>query len=85
VQTRAALYHELGVEKGERIALMPYFGRVLCIARFGAFHPGALAVDMHVLETAKAVSPIVDRISPRALITLPWKRRPKKSSIDVQR
>ena len=37
VQRCAALYHELGVRKGDRVALMLYPSTVHCIALFAAF------------------------------------------------
>ncbi len=42
----AALYHVVGVRKGDRAALMSYPSTVLCIALFAAFMPGALPVPL---------------------------------------
>jgi len=64
----AALYHELGVRKGDRVAFMLYPSTVHCIALFGAFELGALPVALHIRETAKALSQAVDRLSPRVLV-----------------
>ena len=68
VQRCAALYHELGVRKGDRVALMLYPSTVHCIALFAAFELGALPAALHVRETAKALAPMVDRLSPRVLV-----------------
>ncbi len=68
VQRCAALYHELGVRKGDRVALMLYPSAVHCIALFAAFELGALPAALHVRETAKALAPMVDRLSPRVLV-----------------
>jgi fatty-acyl-CoA synthase len=68
VQRCAALYHDLGVRKGDRVALMLYPSTVHCIALFAAFELGALPAALHVRETAKALSPMVDRLSPRVLV-----------------
>jgi len=67
-QRCAALYHKLGVRKGDRVAFMLYPSTVHCIALFGAFELGALPVALHVRETAKALSGMVDRLSPRILV-----------------
>ena len=68
LQRCAALYHELGVRKGDRVALMLYPSTVHCIALFAAFELGALPVALHVRETAKALAPMVGRLSPRVLV-----------------
>lgn len=68
VRRCAALYHGLGVRKGDRVALMLYPSTVHCIALFAAFELGALPAALHVRETAKALSPMVDRLSPRVLV-----------------
>ena len=68
VERCAALYHALGVRKGDRVTLMLYPSTVHCIALFAAFELGALPVALHVRETAKALSPMVDRLSPRVLV-----------------
>ena len=68
VRRCAALYHALGVRKGDRVALMLYPSTVHCIALFAAFELGALPVGLHVRETAKALVPMVDRLSPRVLV-----------------
>ena len=68
LQRCAALYHTLGVRKGDRVALMLYPSTVHCIALFAAFELGALPVALHVRETAKALSPMVDHLSPRVLV-----------------
>lgn len=68
VQQCAALYHKLGVRKGDRVALMLYPSVVHCICLFAAFELGALPVALHVRETGKGLSPIVERLSPRVLV-----------------
>ena len=68
LQRCAALYHTLGVRKGDRVALMLYPSTVHCIALFAAFELGALPVALHVRETAKALAPMVDRLAPRLLV-----------------
>jgi len=68
LQRCAALYHTLGVRKGDRVALMLYPSTVHCIALFAAFELGALPVALHVRETAKALTPMVDRLAPRLLV-----------------
>ncbi len=67
-QRCAALYHRLGLRKGDRVAFLLYPSTVHCIALFAAFELGALPVGLHVRETAKALSMMVDRISPRVLV-----------------
>ena len=67
-QRCAALYHTLGVRKGDRVALMLYPSTVHCIALFAAFELGALPVALHVRETAQALAPMVDRLAPRLLV-----------------
>ncbi len=68
VQRCAALYHSLGVRKGDRVVLMLYPSTVHCIALFAAFELGALPVGLHIRETAKALAPMVERLSPRILV-----------------
>jgi fatty-acyl-CoA synthase len=47
---------------------MLYPSTVHCIALFAAFELGALPAALHVRETAKALSPMVDRLSARVLV-----------------
>ena len=68
VQRCAALYDDLGVRKGDRLAFLLYPSTVHCIALFAAFELGALPVGLHIRETAKALVPLVDRLSPRVLV-----------------
>ncbi len=67
-QRCAAIYHELGVRKGDRVALMLFPSTIHCISLFAAFELGALPVSLHIRETSKAMAAVVGRISPRILV-----------------
>lgn len=64
----AALYHKLGVRKGDRVAFMLYPSAVHCISLFAAFELGAVPVALHVRETAKALAQVAERFAPRVLV-----------------
>ncbi len=68
VEKCAALYHSLGVRKGDRIAIMLYPSTVHCIALFAAFELGALPVALHIRETIKGLAQVIERITPRVLV-----------------
>ncbi len=67
-QQCAALYHKLGVRKGDRIALMLFPSTIHTVALFGAIELGALPVALHIRETPKGLSQVIERMSPRILV-----------------
>ncbi len=67
-QRCAAIYHKLGVRKGDRVAFMLYPSTVHCIALFAAFELGALPVALHIRETTKALAETIEGFSPRVLV-----------------
>ncbi len=67
-QRCAAIYHELGVRKGDRVALLLYPSTVHCMALFGAIELGALPVAMHLRESPQVLSAVVNRLSPRIIV-----------------
>lgn len=68
VHSMAAFYHDLGVRKGDRIALMLYPSTVHVVALFAAVQLGAIPVALHVRESATVLSAVVRRLSPRVLV-----------------
>ena len=64
----ARLYHDRGVRKGDRVALMlhPSTGHV--VALFAAVQIGAIPVALHVRESAAVLSQVVRRLAPRVLV-----------------
>ncbi len=67
-QRTAAIYFKLGVRKGDRVAFMLYPSTIHCVALFAAFELGAIPIGLHYRETAKALAPMVERLSPRVLV-----------------
>lgn len=67
-QRCAAIYFKLGVRKGDRVVFMLYPSTIHCVALFAAFELGAIPVGLHYRETAKALAPMVERLSPRVLV-----------------
>ncbi|MGK2941755.1 MAG: class I adenylate-forming enzyme family protein [Immundisolibacter sp.] len=68
VQRCAALYHSLGVRKGDRVALMAVASVQHVVALFGAIEIGAIPVALHVRESVGTLSAVLDQLSPRALV-----------------
>jgi len=64
----AALYHDLGVRKGDRVALLLYPSAVHCIAYFAAVELGAIPVALHVRESPETLSAVTKRLAPRVLV-----------------
>lgn len=64
----AALYHSMGVRKGDRIALMLYPSANHPIALFGAIELGAIPAALHVRESPAVLADVLRRLSPRVLV-----------------
>jgi acyl-CoA synthetase (AMP-forming)/AMP-acid ligase II len=64
----AALYHALGVRRGDRVALLLYPSVVHAVAVLGAVELGALPVGLHVRESAEGLAATLARLSPRVLV-----------------
>ena len=68
VQRCAALYHALGVRKGDRVALMTVGSVQHLVALFGAIEIGAIPAALHVRESLGTLSAVVGQLSPRVLV-----------------
>ncbi len=68
VQQCAAIYHKLGVRKGDRVLMMMFPSTIHVVALFAAFELGALPVGLHIRETPKGLSKITEKVSPRILV-----------------
>lgn len=68
VQRCAALYHQLGVRKGDRVALMTVSSVQHTVALFAAIELGAIPISLHVRESVGNLSAVLDQLSPRVLI-----------------
>lgn len=68
VQRTARLLHELGVRKGDRVALLmpPCVSHL--IALFGAIELGAIPCALHVRESEPTLAAILHRLSARVLV-----------------
>lgn len=64
----AALYHELGVRRGDRVALLLYPSCRHVISLFGAIELGAIPVALHTRESAAGLVEVVRRLAPRVLV-----------------
>jgi acyl-coenzyme A synthetase/AMP-(fatty) acid ligase len=64
----AALYHELGVRKYDRVALLTYPSAIHTVAVFGAIELGALPVALHIRESVGTLSEVLRKLSPRILV-----------------
>ena len=68
VQRCAALYHALGVRKGDRVALLTVGSVQHVVALFGAFEIGAIPSALHVRESVGTLSAVLTELSPRVLV-----------------
>ena len=68
VQRCAALYHQLGVRKGDRVALMTMSSVQHTVALFAAIELGAIPTPVHVRESVGNISAVLDQLSPRVLV-----------------
>jgi len=68
VQRCAALYHQLGVRKGDRVALMTVGSVQHVVALFGAIELGAIPAALHVRESVGTLSGVLEQLSPRVLV-----------------
>lgn len=68
IQRMAKLLHDLGVRKGDRVALLmpPCVSHV--IALFGAIELGAVPCALHVRESESTLAAILHRLSARVLV-----------------
>ncbi|WP_158513143.1 class I adenylate-forming enzyme family protein [Immundisolibacter cernigliae] len=64
----AALYHQLGVRKGDRVALMTVGSVQHVVALFGAIELGAIPAALHVRESVGTLSGVLEQLSPRVLV-----------------
>jgi long-chain acyl-CoA synthetase len=64
----AALYHDLGVRKGDRVALLLYPSVVHAVAVLGAVELGALPAALHVRESPAILAATLARVAPRVLV-----------------
>jgi long-chain acyl-CoA synthetase len=64
----ASLYHELGVRKGDRVALLLYPSVLHVVAFCGAVEIGAVPVALHTRESGAVLSAVVHRVAPRVLV-----------------
>ena len=67
-QRCAALYHQLGVRKGDRVALMTVASVQHAVALFGAVELGAIPAALHVRESLGTLSAVLEQLSPRVLV-----------------
>ena len=65
VQYCASLYHQLGVRKGDRVALMTASS---VQALFATIELGAIPTSLHVRESVGNLSAVLEQLSPRVLI-----------------
>lgn len=68
VHGMAALYHDLGVRKGDRVAFLLYPSANHVVALFGALQLGALPVALHVRESVAVLTEVTRRLAPRVLV-----------------
>ncbi|HEX2797958.1 MAG TPA: AMP-binding protein, partial [Immundisolibacter sp.] len=68
VRRCAALYHQLGVRKGDRVALMTVGSVQHVVALFGAIELGAIPAALHVRESVGTLSGVLEQLSPRVLV-----------------
>lgn len=68
VRRMAALFHSLGVRKGDRVALLMHPSAAHVIALFGAIELGAIPCALHLRESAELLEAVVERLSPRVLV-----------------
>lgn len=68
VERMAKLLHCLGVRKGDRVALLMPACSSHVIALFGAIELSAIPCALHVRESDKILSAVLERLTPRAII-----------------
>ncbi len=68
VRRCAALYHTLGVRKGDRVALLTVPSVQHTVALFAAIELGAIPAAMHVRESVGTLGGVVEQLSPRVLV-----------------
>ncbi|MEL0081795.1 MAG: class I adenylate-forming enzyme family protein, partial [Gammaproteobacteria bacterium] len=68
VRRTAAIYHRMGVRKGDRVALMLLPSANHVVALFAAYEIGAIPVGLHVRESTKLLLATLERLSPRVLV-----------------
>lgn len=68
VRRAARLYHELGVRKGDRVALMLLPSANHVVALFAAHELGAIPVALHIRESVPILVKTLQRLSPRILV-----------------
>lgn len=68
VRRTARLYHDLGVRKGDRVALLLLPSANHVVALFAAYELGAIPVALHVRESVPVLVKTLQRLSPRILV-----------------
>lgn len=68
VRRTAALYHGMGVRKGDRVALLLLPSANHVVALFAAYELGAIPVALHVRESTQLLVRTLERLSPRILV-----------------
>ena len=68
VRRTVRLYHELGVRKGDRVALMVLPSANHVVALCAAYELGAIPVALHVRESLPIMVKTLERLSPRILV-----------------
>ncbi len=68
VRRTAAIYHGMGVRKGDRVALLLLPSANHVVALFAAYEIGAIPVALHVRESTKLLVATLERLSPRVLV-----------------
>jgi len=68
VRRAAAIYHGMGVRKGDRVAMMLLPSANHVVALFAAYELGAIPVALHVRESTSLLVKTLERLSPRILV-----------------
>ena len=68
IQRTAAIYHSMGVRKGDRVALMLLPSANHVVALFAAYELGAIPVALHARESPSLLAKTLERLAPRVLV-----------------